>query len=179
MKSSIGTLSYSFNAQRMVKDYTARFYSMAHERCQRLMAGGAEHVRALANWLSRVEQAWANVGVEAVDSLEGGELKVGDRVGFRARVRLGGLAPGEVAVELYLGRLNADGQIADATIIPMQTAGQEGGVHVFEAKEIMCRRSGRNGYTVRVRPFHVDEARPFIPGLIRWADEQMAKAVAL
>jgi starch phosphorylase len=179
MKSSIGMLSYSFNAQRMVKDYTADFYSKAHERCQRLMAGGAEHVRALANWLSRVEQAWANVRVEAVDAVGGGEIKVGDQIGVRARVQLGGLAPEEVAVELYLGRLNADGQLADAVIVPMQPAGQQDGVHIFEAKEVMCRRSGRNGYTVRVRPFHLDEARRFLPGLIRWADGQIGKAAAL
>jgi len=179
MKSSIGTLSYSFNAQRMVKDYTADFYSKAHDRCQRLMAGGAGHVRALANWQSRVEQAWANVRVEAVDAVSPGEIKVGDHIGVRGRVQLGGLAPGEVAVELYLGRLNADGQIADATIIPMQPTGQQDGTHVFEAKEVPCRRSGRIGYTVRVRPFHVDEARPFLPGLIRWANELMAQASAL
>ena len=36
-------------------------------------------------------------------------------------------------------------------------------------------RSVRNGYTVRIRPFHPDEARPFLPGLIRWAEEQMVK----
>jgi len=179
MKSSIGTLSYSFNAQRMVKDYTADFYTSAHDRCRRLMAGGAGSVRALANWLSRVEQGWANVTVEAVDAVGGREIKVGDQIGARARVQLGGLAPGEVAVELYLGRLNADGQIADAVSIPMQPTGQQDGAHVFEAKEVPCRRSGRIGYTVRVRPFHLDEARPFLPGLIRWANQQAAQASLL
>ena len=177
MKSSVATLSHSFNTQRMVKDYTADFYSTAHDRCRRLLAGGAESARELAAWFSRVEQAWANVRVEAVDAVGDGEIHVGDQISVRTRVRLGGLAPEEVAVELYLGRLNADEEIADATTIRMGPVGQaqQEGTYIFEAKQVPCHRSGRNGYTVRIRPFHADEARPFLPGLIRWTEEQMVK----
>lgn len=178
MKSSIGTLSYSFNAQRMVKDYTADFYTTAHERCQRLTAGGAQHARELAAWLSHIEHNWGNVRVEKVDAVGDGEIRVGDLIRVRARVHLGGLSPEEVAVELYLGSLNADGQITSATTIAMNCLGEQNGVRLYEAAEVPCERSGRNGYTVRVRPFHGDEARPFLPGLIRWADERMANARA-
>lgn len=176
MKSSIATLASSFNTQRMVKDYAADFYATAHERRRRLAANGAEHARELAAWFSRVERAWANVKVEAVDAAGGGEIHVGDPLSVRTRVRLGGLAAEDVAVELYLGRLNADGEFADAAAIRMQPAGQaqQEGVCIFEAREVPCRRSGRNGYTVRVRPFHPDEARPFLPGLIRWTEVRMA-----
>jgi hypothetical protein len=31
-------------------------------------------------------------------------------------------------------------------------------------------RTGRQGYTVRVLPFHPDLAQTFAPGLITWAD---------
>jgi starch phosphorylase len=177
MKSAIGTLSYSFNTQRMVKDYTADLYSTAHERCQRLVADGAERARELAAWFSRVEQAWANVRVEAVDAVGDGEIHVGGQISVRTQVRLGGLAPEEVAVELYLGSLNADGEIAEAMTIRMEPVAQaqQEGAYIFEAKEVPCHRRGRNGYTVRIRPFHCDEARPFLPGLIRWAQEQVAK----
>lgn len=176
MKSAIGTLSYSFNTQRMVKDYTADFYSTAHERCRRLAAGGAEGARDLAAWLSRVEEVWASVRVEAVDEVGSQEVRVGGRIDVRAQVRLAGLAPTEVAVELYLGSLNADGEIVDAAIVRMEPMGwHQDGTQVFEAREVPCSRSGCNGYTVRIRPFHSDEARAFLPGLIRWAGEQMAK----
>jgi starch phosphorylase len=176
MRSSIGTLSYSFNAQRMVKDYTADFYAKAHERCRRLMADGAQCARKLATWLSRIEREWANVRVETLDAVGDGEIQVGDHIRVRARVHLGNLAAEELTVELYLGRLNAEGQISGGISIPMECVGQQDGIHLFEAKEVLCQRSGRNGYTVRIRPFHVDEAKPFLPGLIRWADEGMVKA---
>ncbi len=175
MKSSIGTLSYSFNAQRMVKDYTTDFYTAAHRRCQRLLADGAKKARALAAWLGRVAAEWSNVAVKNVDAIRENDIRVGDQIRVQARVHLGNLAPDDVAVELYLGRLNSDGQITCAASILMQCTGQENGTQIYEAKGVPCQCSGRNGYTVRVRPFHADETRRFLPGLIRWPDEPAVK----
>jgi glycogen phosphorylase len=179
MKSSIGTLSYSFNAQRMVKDYTAEFYVKAHQRCEQLVADGAKRARQVAAWVSRLEREWSDVRVETVDAVGNGDICVGDRIQVQARVHLGNLVPNEVTIELYLGQLNADGQISSAKNIAMSCLREDNGIHLYEAKEVPCERSGRNGYTVCVRPFHADEARSFLPGLIRWADELMANARAV
>lgn len=107
-----------------------------------------------------------------------GAVHVGDQITVCTRVRLGGLSSQEVLVELYLGRLDASGEIVDAIAIPMNPAGVavQQGVHLFEAKDVRCDRSGRIGYTVRIRPSHSEESRSFLPGLIRWADERMVKA---
>jgi starch phosphorylase len=178
MKSSIGTLAHSFNTQRMVQDYTAEFYSKAHDRRQRLVAEGAARSRELAAWFSRVERAWANVRVEGVDAVGNTEIHVGNPISFRTKIRLGGLAPGDVAVELYIGRVDAEGEITEATTIRMEAAGQapQEGAYIFEANDLPCGRSGRNGYTVRIRPFHAEESTPFLPGLIRWNENTMAKS---
>jgi glycogen phosphorylase len=180
MKSSIGALSFSFNTQRMLKDYTVDFYTKAHQRCRQLMACGSQRARSLAGWLVRVEAAWPQVAVETVDAVGDRDISVGSRISVRASVRLGGLAPEDVAVELYLGRLKADAEIADAAAILMQPTGQDSpaGVWFFEARDVECRRSGRLGYTVRIRPFHPEEARRFLPGLIRWAGEETAASSA-
>lgn len=74
------------------------------------------------------------------------------------------------------GVLNADGQITNATSVPMEDVGRRDGTHLFEVNKVPCSLSGRNGYTVRVRPFHKDEARPFLPGLLSWADESLMTA---
>ena len=171
MKSSIGSLSYSFNTQRMVKDYTADFYATAHERCQSLVADQAARARALAVWQSRLQHCWARLQVESVEAVHQNELRVGGSIQVRARIRLGQITPEEVAVELYLGRLDADGEITDAAAIPMQPTGQNAeGLHTFEAADVPCRTSGRIGYTVRVLPYHRDESKALLPGYIRWAD---------
>jgi glycogen phosphorylase len=170
MKSSISTLCPSFNMQRMVKEYAANFYVVANERYRQLMAENAARARVVSAWCSRMKAGWAQIRVEVVDSVPVTGLSVGDRIDVRCRIILGTISPCEVVVELCMGRLDADGEISDPVAIPMQPAGQSReGVYTFEAKAVPCRESGRHGYTVRVLPFHVDEPRMFLPGLITWA----------
>ncbi len=67
--------------------------------------------------------------------------------------------------------MNADGEITEAATIRMEPdAGQAqpDGTYIFKATAVPCSLSGRNGCTVRIRPFHTDESRPFLPGLICW-----------
>ncbi len=84
---------------------------------------------------------------------------------------LAGLSEEDVAVELYMGRLNADGEIVGAVPAAMRMVSQMGdGSYLFEASQVVCGSSGRHGYTVRVLPYHADVTTPFLPGLIAWAD---------
>ena len=82
---------------------------------------------------------------------------VGSHVRVRASVRLGPIPPDEVSVELYLGRIDARGDIADGLALPMEPDGRvdEGSVY-FELAGMPCSSSGMHGYTVRVTPYHVD-----------------------
>ena len=171
MKSSLATLCPEFNMQRMVTEYTNDFYLRGHERFEHLMAGNAAAARALAAWIRRIRENWANVAIESVDALPATELRSGGEVEVRARVRLGALNCDEVSVELYLGMLDADFEICDAAAVPMEEVSQVAdGVYIFAAHSAACRESGMHGYTVRVLPYHPDEPQQLLPGLIRWAN---------
>ena len=171
MKSSVATLCPTFNMQRVLKEYTANCYVLAHERYQRLTAADSSRAKVLAEWSARMARDWPQVRVEAVDEPSNAQLAVGSHLRVRARVRLGAISPDEVAVELYLGRLNAHSEITDGVAIPMEAVGESrDGVQVFEVAAVPCRESGLHGYTVRVLPFHCDEAKSFLPGMITWAD---------
>ena len=109
--------------------------------------------------------------MERVETPSGGELAVGSKIQVSARIRLGPIPPQEVAVELYVGRLDAHGEIVEGVALPMEAAGPaKDGVCMFQTAAVPCSRSGLMGYTVRVLPFHPDEATTFLPGLITWAD---------
>jgi starch phosphorylase len=173
MKSSIAHLCPLFNMQRVVKEYAADFYVTSHERYQRLTAENSARAKALAAWVSRIRANWAQVRVERIAALAATELAVGSHIQVRAWIRLGTIHTDEVAVELYLGRLDSDGEIRDGVAIPMQPVGQSPeGLCIFEAAAVPCKQSGLHGYTVRVLPFHVDEAKAFLPGIITWAGGQ-------
>jgi starch phosphorylase len=155
--------------QRVVREYAADFYTIAHARFESLTADGCARARSLAAWTTHVASNWNAVRVEKVDGTSSVDMAVGDHLTVCARVRLGALSPEEVVVELYLGRVNADGGFADTLSIPMRQTGGGGGTWIFEAARVPCNRSGLQGYTVRVMPFHPDEARSMMPGLIAWA----------
>ena len=177
MKSAISELCPAFNMQRVVNDYTTDFYLIAHARYQHLIADHGARARALAAWRGRVRGAWNGVRVDGVDALASKVLTAGSQMSFRARVRLGSIRPDEVAVELYLGRLDSRSEIKDPVAIPMEAEGEApDGSHIFAASEVPCRDSGLHGYTVRVLPFHPDAAETFLPGLIRWADSSAVSA---
>jgi starch phosphorylase len=177
MKSSIAALCPTYNTQRMLTQYMLEFYAVAHERYRALISGKAERARELAAWLARIQREWAGVRVEAVSGLANRHMYVGEDLTIEARIRLGEIEPDEVAVELYFGSLNASGEIVSGVAIPMQhVAKPQPGISVFRAERVRSRKSGRHGYTVRVLPYHPDEARTLIPGLIRWADAGVGAA---
>lgn len=170
MKTSITTLCHFFNTHRMVKEYTERFYLPAATHYQQLIADGMARAKALAAWKVRIQENWAQVYIEAVETKLLTELQVGGEVHARTWVHLGTLTPDDVVVELYLGRVNADGKIIEPEATPMQSVGQEGiGKYLFEASAVPCHKSGLHGYTVRVLPHHPDLSLRFLPGLIVWA----------
>jgi starch phosphorylase len=169
MKSGIAALCHTYNTHRMVREYTERFYLMAHERYDALAADDAARARSLAAWKERVRAAWPKIRINEVENGVAEEIQVGDQVHVRARVYLGPLSPEEVAVELYLGKVDASGEIVNAAARAMRHLGQEGDVHIFEAAYGPCTRSGLCGYTVRVLPYHRDLTRSLLPGCITWA----------
>ena len=170
MKASIASLCHYFNTHRMVREYTERFYLLAAERSQQLASDGMARARALADWRAYVQSGWRHVRVEAVESDDGHELPVRGQVRARARVRLHQLRPEDVSVQLYLGRINSQGEIVEARAEPMRPLRQhEEGVWLFESDPVVCYRSGLHGYTVRVLPHHPDLVTDFLPGLVAWA----------
>ena len=114
--------------------------------------------------------AWPQLRVLTVDGDEVSQITIGTPLRVRAKVWTGDLAPEDLAVELYLGPVDADGEIAEGRTVPMDAIGhEEDGGELFEVATEPGRHSGLHGFTVRVLPRHPDLLTPFVPGLIAWA----------
>ncbi len=169
MKETIATLSPFFNTQRMVREYTEQMYLPNQERWE-YFHGDNERVERLTQWKSHVRSKWSQVQILHVEADFPAPLKVGTEVPIHASVALGELAPEDVRVELYAGRLNAQQEFVDATIQPLTPADSNGdGNHQFEGT-FTCAEAGSHGYTLRVVPFHPDLRDPLETGLIHWAE---------
>ncbi len=170
IKQSVTRLNSVYNTHRMVREYTERYYLPAAQRSQALRADGAERAAQLAAWKRRVAAAWPQLRVlEITADHDNGAVFVNEDVPVRARVHLGELQPADVAVELYRGTVNTEGDLVDGFAMVMQPETEgENGEWTFAA-DVSFARSGRAGFTVRIIPSNPDLASPMVPRLVAWA----------
>ena len=77
-------------------------------------------------------------------------------------------------MELYAGRVDMSGELIEGKPAAMQPEGEPvDGTYQYTV-ETAITRSGRHGFTVRVRPYHPDMPMAFVPELITWAGEARA-----
>jgi glycogen phosphorylase len=167
MKEAMRTLAPAFSMRRMLKEYAERLYVPALQHGSKMDAVGYERARELAAWKQRARQAWGEVSVDA-EGPRDGQYAVGEPITVRAFVRLGSLAPEDVAVALVTS-LDDNGTLSHLQTVPMRQSGRgEGGALRYEA-QIVPDASGSLVYGVRILPHHRVLANPFELGLGRWA----------
>jgi starch phosphorylase len=167
MKNCLKSVSPVFNTHRMVEDYMEMLYHPAAMIALRLKKDEYAGAKELAEWAARLNREWANVRIADVVLEGSGEVRVSGRVGVTARIAAHGLAAGDLQVEAWHGRLNADGEIEKGVAVGLMAHGSESGMLVF-AGEIECQTAGRFGTAIRVLPRHDLLANPLHSGIVRW-----------
>ena len=164
MKNAMRVLCPKFNTHRMVQEYAERFYLEAHARSKSLSGHSGARAGALAQWKAKIRHAWKDVAIRAVETAHAQTPQVGDKLEIRAEVSLGELTEGDVSIEIFHGRVAAGDRIVQGASIPMTPEGPD----TFIGR-LPLQKSGRWGYTVRVRPRHRDLHSICDTGLITWA----------
>jgi glycogen phosphorylase len=168
MKNCMRKLAPVFNTNRMVREYTEKFYIPALDRGEHLAGDNLSRAIALAHAKDDLRHKWGGIKIVGIHTTGNGHYKVGENVQVEALVDLPDVKPDDVTVQLYCGPTNAAGQLENPQAVPMEHVKQLApNRHVFTGK-IDCRSSGRQGFAVRVLPGDKDLATPFEPGLILW-----------
>jgi len=170
IRESMKTIMSEFNTNRMVKDYTEKYYLKAHGNFREYMKDEFRVSRELARWGERVRGLWGDAKVIDMNIEDGGDITVNSTLRASARIHLGRINPSDVMVELYFGSLDQYGEITDGVGAPMEMKGDEGnGVYRYTG-QMLCLKSGRFGYSVRILPFNRNLPRKFDPELpFTWA----------
>ncbi len=170
MKESVATLSYFFNTNRMVAEYTNKFYMPIAERYRHFMDNDFSQAKSLAAWRRRVQSNWSQIRIESLDGDLPTQLRVGEPLRASARVYLGSLTPEDVRVELYAGLVNPSGELVRGEAVTMNAVASLDDNHYRYEAEAKRGMSGRHGLTIRVLPYHPDLVTLFQPGMVRWAE---------
>ena len=172
MKNSMRTVNAEFNTNRMVEEYTQRFYVPCIEQSRKLWENDAAAARELAAWRDMVTKQWPQLQVIDIAAEDKEAQPMGSRFPVRATVNLGQLSAEDVLVEIYHGLLDTQGNITSGETETMTASGETKLGQVVFTGEIPCRRSGQRGFTVRVTPRNAKfPLNRFETRLIRWFGE--------
>jgi starch phosphorylase len=169
MKSDLGKLAPMFNTNRMVRQYAEMFYVPAVRRWDELSGNDMAKAKELSQWKAQMRQEFGQLRIDSVqDNMGEDGAQVGKDLRVKATVVLGAIAPDDIRVDLYYGKLDEDGQLNDGQALPMQRVNAGDGRAQYEVL-MPCTASGMTGYTVRILPNNPLLGDPKELNLIRWA----------
>jgi len=168
MKASLQTLCPVFSTDRMVQEYAERSYLPSFAQWGRLVADDLALARNLAQWKQEIFAAWHQVRIIDATADVSDAVTVGCMIPVLARVALGGMAPGDVAVEAYYGVLDSTGNIQGGETIALEQTGEPTGDVYPYAAEMESRFCGRYGFLLRVMPKHSELGNIYEPGHLIW-----------
>jgi len=163
MKTCIQQIAPVFNTNRMVREYTERFYNDAGRHYTALKADNHKRSRGLSAWRAMVRANWGKMRIESIEAANGRKWQVGDKIELSVKLALDTLTPDDVLVQAYVGPIDTTGQIINGQ--PVLLTHQSDGVFTGE---ISCQETGQMGYAVRVLPRHSD-LNPIHTRLVLWS----------
>ncbi len=167
-KRSMATIMPRFNSKRMVGEYLAKCYLPASKQHRLYKQNNYEHAHAIAGWKLRVRNAWTGVALRRLD-IEHETINFGDSLRFEVAVRLNGLDPKDVVIEMLLGLYTKREKLKDTSRYSFEATGTmtDLGENIF-ALEMQPEQCGKLEYRIRVYPFHEMLTHPFEMGMMRW-----------
>ncbi len=170
MKEAMKMALIDFSSDRMVREYSERFYVPASKNFKRLTDDSGSKAKALARGQSRLISLWSGIRLSKPRLITQDDFTVGDTFRITIKIFLGDLTPEEVEVQIYHGKIKfSDEPEGSRTETMWLQETLPKGTYIY-ACTITCSDSGRFGFTARVIPKGDEVIRNF-PGLITWAHE--------
>ncbi|MFQ5431990.1 MAG: alpha-glucan family phosphorylase [Nitrospinota bacterium] len=168
MRSSMTKLNPVFNTNRMVREYTEKYYMPLAALWHKQVEKSPEIIKSLAKWKEMLKREWGNIRIVDIQESGSSHLKVGDKKPVRVLLDTGKVAPEDVMVECYYGPLDLHENVEFGKSATLKLEGEvDKNVYAF-AGEIVCEDAGQQGYAVRVLPRNENLVRQYVPGLILW-----------
>ncbi len=165
-KRSMASLLPRYDASRMLGEYVSKYYIPASRQGHRYAQNGYEAAKTISAWKSKVRNAWSGVSARRLDTPKG-RIQFGEALPVEVAVKLNGLAPADVCVELLLSRSAREGSPVQHSH-ELSDAGDMGhGEHRYRV-EMKPGLAGRLDYRIRVFPRHELLTHPFELGLCCW-----------
>jgi len=154
MKNNLKTVCSTFNTHRMVEEYMEKFYLNSAKNFHSLTENNFEMLKKLYAWKHHVDEKWDDVKILNCE-FEGKTYNpIGTTIKSKVKIDLAGLAPEDVVVEAYYGKLDSYQKFTDFEIKILEDVEfVENNLVMFSGK-IIVDKTGKFGIKYRVRPVH-------------------------
>ncbi len=171
VKNSMKKLGPYFNTHRMVQEYFENYYKAAIEKRRIFAEKKWNNAKELADWKVNMHKNWDNIRlVNLVNPDNSKSVFVGEELSISAEIYLGELTPQDVEVQVYYGPVDQqDNPEYNETIVLKSESHKMTDGNYKYTGSIATRRSGQQGFTIRVLPKHPLLINPFEMGLVYWA----------
>jgi len=165
-KRSMASLLPRYDASRMLGEYVSKYYLPAARQGQRYTQNGFEAAKNVAAWKARVRAAWPGVALRRLDTPKE-RIQFGEALSIEVGVKLNGLTPADVCVELLLTRALRESAPLSHSHELTPAGGGDGGEQRYRL-DLKPGLAGRLDYRIRVYPRHDQLTHPFEMGLSTW-----------
>ncbi len=170
VKNSMKKLGPYFNTHRMVQEYFENYYKAAVEKRRIFSEKKWNNAKELAAWKENMHKNWSSirlVGLENPDNSK--SIFVGEDLAISAELSLGELTPQDVEVQAYYGPVDHQDnpEFNETIVLKSESRKTKDGYYKYTGS-ITTRRSGQQGFTIRVLPKHPLLINPFEMGLVYW-----------
>ncbi len=171
MKSSMQHNCPNFNTNRMVEEYTERFYLPSILQWNWFENDNWQEAKKLARWKAQIKKCWKGVKITRVAQTSAKYYYVGDTLNIKAAADLNTLSPSDVTLEIYSGHLTPEDTIEKGKGKVMKHIGRTpDGKTLFEGS-IPFTTTGHHGYTLRIFPYNRSLLNKYDGGYITWLKE--------
>jgi starch phosphorylase len=166
-KNSMISLLPRYNGARMVSEYAAKFYVSASTQGVKYAASDFNGAKRVAAWKAYVRKVWGGVSMRRLDTpLK--RISFGEGLQFQVAVRLNGLQPEDVVVELLICRKLKTATLCEFKHFQFKFTGvQQSDEHLF-ALDLTPDLCGKLDYYIRMYPYQPLLTHPFEMGMMIW-----------
>jgi starch phosphorylase len=151
VKASMCSLIPAFNSDRMMLEYQDQFYrNMVRDR-RELIGASRPQLQEFVQWWQHMNGVWPEVRILEVNADLQRSREVGEQIPVTVVVASSAVQADDLRVEILHGPTDNDGKLLQAQVSGAPLIRSDGDQHRYEGS-IPCRRSGRHGMAVRIRP---------------------------
>ena len=170
IKRSMETLIPRFNTERMLLEYYHNMYLPTAKREQELAQDGFARAKVLSDWKRKIPMRFSSLKLldVTVEGIHGDNIPVNEPLNITVRIDPGKLEPGDILVELGVGKRDGKGSVTDPDYVPLKIMNKGAdGILTFSTAYVI-RENGPYSYGIRVLPYHAKLASKQETGLILW-----------